>query len=78
MVCYFDGVVNRDALQRLLERLQKVDIDGVLDANYLTELTRDHRFSLFRTIGYTERPDVVIGRLLEGASPLWWTDRPSR
>ncbi len=66
MVCYFDGVVNRDALQRLLERLQKVDIDGVLDANYLTELTRDHRFSLFRTIGYTERPDVVIGRLLEG------------
>ena len=65
-VCYFGGVVNRRVLDALLERLQKIDIDGVLDSNYLTELIRDHRFSLFRTIGYTERPDVVIGKLLEG------------
>ena len=66
MVCYFDGVVNQSVLAQLMERLERIDIDGVLDTNYLTELTRDHRFSLFRTIGYTERPDVVIGRLLEG------------
>ncbi|HML49589.1 MAG TPA: spore germination protein, partial [Clostridia bacterium] len=65
-ICYFDGVVNRRALEALLQRLEKIDIDGVLDSNYLTEIIRDHRFSLFRTIGYTERPDVVIGKLLEG------------
>jgi spore germination protein KA len=66
MVCYLDGVVNHDVLEELMKRLSKIDIDGVLDSNYVTELIRDHRYSLFRTVGYTERPDVVIGRLLEG------------
>ena len=66
MVCYLDGVVNRNALEDLMNRLSRIDIDGVLDSNYLTELIREHRYSLFRTIGYTERPDVVIGKLLEG------------
>lgn len=66
MVCYLNGVVNRGALEELMRRLSKIDIDGVLDSNYVTELIREHRFSLFRTIGYTERPDVVVGRLLEG------------
>jgi len=66
MVCYFDSVVNRGALGELMRRLSEIDIDGVLDSNYITELIREHRYSLFRTIGYTERPDVVIGKLLEG------------
>ena len=65
-VCYFDGVVNRGALKELMHRLSAIDIDGVLDSNYLTELIRDNRMSLFRTVGYTERPDVVVGKLLEG------------
>ncbi len=66
MVCYFDSVVDRRALEEAMRRLERIDIDGVLDSNYITELIRDARFSLFRTIGYTERPDVVVGRLLEG------------
>jgi spore germination protein KA len=66
MVCYLDGVVNRGALEELMNRLSKIDIDGVLDSNYVTELIREHRKSLFRTVGYTERPDVVIGKILEG------------
>jgi spore germination protein KA len=65
-VCYFDGVVNRQALQEVFRRLEQIDIDGALDTNYLTELIRDNRLSPFRTIGYTERPDVAIARLLEG------------
>ncbi|MEA4896816.1 MAG: spore germination protein [Christensenellaceae bacterium] len=66
VICYFDSVVTRRVLDDLLKRLEGIDIDGVLDTNYLAELIREHRFSLFRTIGYTERPDTVIGRLLEG------------
>ena len=66
MVCYLGQVVHQGALKEVMERLSKIDIDGVLDSNYVTELIREHRFSLFRTVGYTERPDVVVGRLLEG------------
>ena len=65
-VCYLDSVVNKRVLQLLNDRLDKIDIDGVLDTNYLTELIRDSRLSPFRTTGYTERPDVVVSKLLEG------------
>jgi len=66
MVCYMDSVVNRGALEELMRRLSRIDIDGVLDSHYITELIREARFSLFRTIGYTERPDVAVGKMLEG------------
>ena len=65
-ICYMDGLVNKEVLAELNRRLDKIDIDAVLDTNYITELIRDARMSPFRTTGYTERPDVVIGKLLEG------------
>ena len=46
--------------------IQSLDIDGILDSNYITEQIRDHPCSIFKTTGATERPDVVAARLLEG------------
>ncbi len=65
-ICYLDSLVNRPALEELLRRLDSIEIDGVLDSNYLNELIRDNPLSPFRSTGYTERPDVVVGKLLEG------------
>ncbi len=65
-VCYLDSLVNREVLEELYRRLDKIDIDGVLDSNYITEEIHDYPLSPFRTVGSTERPDVVVGRLLEG------------
>ncbi len=76
-VCYLDGIVNKKVLAELYKRLEKVDIDAVLDTNYLTELIRDAGLSPFRTIGYTERPDVVIGKLLEGRIAILVDGSPS-
>lgn len=65
-VCYLNGLVNQDILNELFRRLKQIDIDAVLDSNYITEFIRDDKFSLIRTVGYTERPDIVIAKLLEG------------
>lgn len=65
-VSYLDSLVKPEILEELFCRLNKIDIDGVLDANYITELIRDHPYSPFRSTGYTERPDVVVSKLLEG------------
>ncbi|MDP4118829.1 MAG: spore germination protein [Bacillota bacterium] len=65
-ICYIEGIVNKQILKELYRRLDKIDIDGVLDTNYITELIKDSPLSPFRTTGYTERPDVVVGKLLEG------------
>lgn len=65
-VCYLDNIVNKNILKELLRRLGTIDMDAVLDTNYIAEQIRDCAMSPFRTTGYTERPDVVVGKLLEG------------
>ena len=65
-VCYLDSLVDKSILDTLYARLEKIDIDGVLDSNYLTEYIRDSKTSIFKTVGTTERPDVVAARILEG------------
>ncbi len=65
-ICYLASLTEEKILTELKRRLSKIDIDGVLDGNYLTEHIRDRGGSLFRTTGQTERPDIVAANLLEG------------
>lgn len=65
-ICYLDTLANPKTVKELKKRIEKIDIDGILDSNYITEQIRDNRKSLFKTNGSTERPDVVAAKLLEG------------
>ncbi len=69
-ICYIDGLVNEKVLKELSKRLDDLEIDGVLDSGYIQELIKDSPFSPFKTIGNTERPDVVAAKLLEGRIAL--------
>ncbi len=69
-ICYLKSLVNRDVLRELKSRLKKIDIDAVLDSNYITELISERPSSFFKTVGTTERPDVVCAQLLEGRIAL--------
>ncbi len=75
-ISYIEGIVNKKVLAELYRRLDAIDIDGVLDTNYITELIRDSPQSLFRLIGYTERPDVIVGKLLEGRIAIFLDGTP--
>ncbi len=63
---YLESLVNRKCLREIKKRIETIDIDGVLDSNYISEFVRDSKHSLFKTIGSTERPDIIAARLLEG------------
>lgn len=65
-VCYINGIADQTVLQAVKQRLKQIELDAVLDANYLSELMRDDRVSPFPTTGFTERPDIVAAKLLEG------------
>ncbi len=65
-LCYLAGVCEQKLITHLRRKLEGLDIDSVLDANYLAERIRDHRWAPFPTFGTTERPDVVAARLVEG------------
>ncbi|MBQ1988722.1 MAG: spore germination protein, partial [Clostridia bacterium] len=65
-ICYLDSLADSAMVEEIKNRIKKIDIDGILDSNYIAELIRDHKRSLFKTNGSTERPDVVASKLLEG------------
>ena len=65
-VCYLGTLASRKTVKRLKIKLTRLDIDGVFDVNYISELVTDTKSRLFRNSGVTERPDVVAARLLEG------------
>ena len=65
-VCYLGTLADPKTVNEIKNRIKKIDIDGILDSNYITEQIRDNKNSLFKTSGSTERPDIVAARLLEG------------
>ena len=65
-ICYLESIVDKKIVEEVNKRIKKIKIDGVLDSEYLQELIKDTPSTPFKTTGYTERPDVVAGKLLEG------------
>ncbi len=65
-ICYLDSLVNKKVLNELKKRLKKIDIDSILDSNYIAEMITGNPLSPLKTTGSTERPDIVVARLLEG------------
>ncbi len=65
-VCYLESLADKELVKSVISKIKDIKIDGILDANYISELINKNRFSLFKTVGTTERPDIVAARLLEG------------
>lgn len=65
-VCYVNGIVNKRLVNDLISRIENINIDGVLDSNYIAELVCEKKYSLFNTVGIYERPDICVSKLLEG------------
>lgn len=65
-VCYLDTVADTKVVDNVLQQVQKVNVDGILDASYLARYIDKNKTALFRRVGMTEKPDVAVGKMLEG------------
>ncbi|KPV43732.1 spore gernimation protein GerA [Alicyclobacillus ferrooxydans] len=65
-VCYIEGIADPDVVKRVRERLNKIDIDSVLDAGTLEQYIEDNHWSPFPQLQNTERPDKSCAAMLEG------------
>ena len=63
---YIEDVCNLDTVQEVKERLEAIDIDGILDSGVIAELISERTISPFPLHLSTERPDKVVGGLLQG------------
>jgi len=73
---YIEGLALEGILSELEQRLNKIEIDGVIDSGYIQELIKDAPYSPFETVGSSERPDVIAAKLLEGRIALFVDGSP--
>ena len=65
-LCYIKGVANNELVKNIKKKLSKINIDAILDASYVSKFLGEHKASIFKQIGNTEKPDVLAGKILEG------------
>ena len=65
-VAYIEGVANPKLVKLVKQRIKNLNIDSVLDNGYIEQYIEDSPFSIFATIGHTEKPDVAASKILEG------------
>lgn len=65
-IMYLNGIVDEKLVEEVRQRLDRIQVDSILESGYIEELIRDATFSPFPTIYSSERPDVIVGNLLEG------------
>lgn len=63
---YFNDIVDAQIVDEIKRKLDKYDIDGVLDSYYLTKFLENRPNSIFRQIGNCEKPDIAVAKILEG------------
>ncbi|BFH63144.1 spore germination protein [Paenibacillus azoreducens] len=63
---YIKGIADEGVIEELRERLDRIDIDGILEGGYIEEQIQDEIKTPFPTVYNSERPDTIAAGLLEG------------
>lgn len=63
---YISNIADYKNVELIKERLNKIDIDGIIDSSNIDHFLHDENDTIFPTIKKTERPDVATKALLEG------------
>lgn len=75
-ICYIEGIAQDTIINEVIKRVNAINIDGVLESEYIEEFIKDSPYSLFKTIGNTESPDIVVAKLLEGKIAIFCDGTP--
>lgn len=66
ILMYLEDIVNEKLLNELKERIERIEVQGILDTNMFVQMMEEHPYSPFPQFFTTERPDVVASKLLAG------------
>lgn len=66
ILSYIHGVADKRVIKEVEEKIKNIKIDGVIDSYYILSYLEKRPNSLFKQIGNSEKPDVVVSKMLEG------------
>lgn len=67
---YIRGVADEKIVERLSQKIERIDVDGIVDSAYVLSFIQTKKNSFFIQAGTTEKPDVASAKLLEGRIAL--------
>ena len=65
-IVYLNGVCDTSLVSAIRSKIDDISIDGVPDSSYIARLTESRPRSIFKQTGTTEKPDILMAKLLEG------------
>jgi len=65
-VVYLANIANPKIVKEIKRRLEGINIDMVYDSATLEPFLEQRPLSIFKQVGYTERPDIASSRIAEG------------
>lgn len=66
VLAYIKEIADPNLIEEVKHRINKINIDDVPESGYIEQLIEDNFLSPFTQVQNTERPDRVMGALLEG------------
>ncbi len=65
-VIYLKGIASEQVIEKIKNKLKKIDIDGIIDSSYIAGFLKERKYSIFKQTGSTEKPDILCSKILEG------------
>ncbi|MGN0748743.1 MAG: spore germination protein [Christensenellales bacterium] len=65
-LAYIDGIADKKLVKQIQNKLNQIDIDGIIDSYYLTSFLQAEKGSMFKQVGSCEKPDIISAKILEG------------
>ena len=69
-IMYIRGVISNELPSAIIDKIQKLDIDGIMDAGQLEQLIEKNKWTVLPQMITTERLDRVTGNLIEGRAVI--------
>ena len=76
VIAYIKGLASEELLAEVRQRIQRIETDSVLGTGPVEDFIQDTHLSFFPLILRTERPDRVVGNLLEGRVAIMVQNSP--
>ena len=75
-LAYVGGIVNRDVLQRVRDRMSEIDTDAILESGFIEHFISKNPLSPVTGVGMTQKPDITAARILEGRVAIFCDGSP--
>lgn len=75
-IAYLNSITNPSVVEKVTQKLNAINIDGIIDSYYVAKFLEDKPYSMFRQVGSAEKPDIICAKMLEGRIAIFVDGSP--